>query len=599
MIFILAIVLFSAGVSAVDKYYADEAFMAAAECDSGGYSKIFSLNGTDGNQYYYCLRSAPYSSSEEFLVDSYIAFGVELCMTGYETKEISFEVYRTAADRTNGKASAISLCKKRQSRSNEGELKQVGYKPFSVTVCSGLRDSFIDRNGKVFYHCQHWEPGIVSSASGECEDTDGRDVKTADEIESQYGVVLDGDAYGFDPPIQGFTFPSGKTPAEIKQGKNFVNVYKDYCAGTYKLHEYYCDVSTKTEKGFEINCPGGGECSNGECLNPGIGRPDQDDVEGCSDADSGTGNFSVQSYIDFFNGAGTGFRYYDVCADGAGNLFEYFCKNSESSLELKSKYLGEESVSCACSGGVCIGDVTPGESCADEGGCRDGEACRETDDCAAWLFCLDGICTEKYDEENDCDDTDSKGPGFEDDSIFAAGKVTKGKAVVVDRCQDGNLREAICDGSESTEPQDLVARYKFVSCPQDDCKDEGDGGRCGERAEKICERLTFNVDSGDDGNDTCKDKYGEDAWCEGLPEVEGSAGCARAKEVTCSDEAPQDLRADITCCWNPAYEEDEDDRKLGEDEDAPEKSSGLFGSGDFGELMDLLPLLIPLFTAFC
>ena len=608
MIFVLGIVLLSASVSAVTKYKADEFFMSGAECVSKGYEKVFSLNGTDGKEYFYCLRMAPYSSSESFLVDSYLAFNVELCLSGYEIREIPFGVYKTAADRTNNITSTATLCRKRQSRSTENEIKNLDYKPFTDGVCTGIRDSFVDKNGKTIYHCQHWNPGVIPVTSGECEDTDGGDIKTIDEIESQYGIVLDEDAYGFDPPIRGLTFPAGETPAKIEEGENFVEVYKDYCVSRYKLHEHYCDVSTKTAKGIDIDCLNGGECDNGKCLNPGIGRTDQGDIEGCYDADSGANNFSISSYIDFFNNVGTGFRYFDVCANDGKKLFEYFCKNSEGAVDSKSKYKGEQFVPCNCSGGVCTGAVTPGEACADSGNCGKGEACVKNNDCVETLFCLNKICTDKYDGEYICEDSDSEfGLGEEKKSIFEPGKVTKGKIEIVDRCYGGHLSEATCAGSESTEPRKLIMKYEFAHCPEDDCKDDGNGGYCSKpETEKKCQRLSFNFKSGEDGNDICKDRYDDDeAWCDdGAPlEIEGETapGCAGPgqNEIACSDDALQDLRAKITCCWNKDY--NEDDGELEEGDAVPEKTSEESGGGFgdiFGGLMGLIPMLIPLIMAF-
>jgi len=604
IIFVFGVILLSVAVSAASEYYADEKFGDEEDCE--GYIKVFSLNGTDGNGYFYCVRMAPYSLSEEFLIDSYLVFDVEECLSGYDLREIVFDVYKTAADRVANKTETVSLCRKRQSRSTEVEIMDIDYTPFSDSACSVVRDIFIDGSGDVFYHCQQWDPGVISADSGECEDTDGGDVKTVDEIELQYGIVLDEDAYGFDPPISGLTFPEGEMPVELKKGKNFVEVKKDYCVGKYKLKEYYCDVATRTAVGVEMDCPNGGECDNGKCLGSGVPRGDQDDIEECYDIDSGKDNLTIPAYIDFFDGVGAGYRYYDVCADDGNGLFEYFCKDGESGTDSKSKFLGEESVACACSGEICTGEVVPGEACADGGNCLTGDSCLLSDDCRPGLLCLDGKCAREYDAEYPCSDTDSD-YGVEKDSIFVAGSAKKKDIWIFDRCVDSHLWEAACYGNENTEPQELILKYVFKRCPDDgDCRDDGEGGYCVKPADvPNCERLVWNVRSGESGNSICKDRYDDDdAWCDksSPPEVLGAeaAGCEGPRDVTCETPAPQDLRASIKCCWNEEY--DEDDGKIGEgDEEIVEGSGGdwFSGIGDlFGGLVGLLPYIFPLLLSF-
>jgi len=614
LVLVLALALFSANVSAVTQYIAEEFFMNKAECDSKGYTKMFSIKGADGGEYYYCLRMASYSSSEEFLVDSYLAFGVESCLSGYAPEEFTFDVYKNINDFAINKTQSINyLCVKRQARSNMNEVAEIDYVPFSDNACSGIRDTFVDASGKVFYHCQHWDPGAVSVDSGECYDTDGGDVKTISEIELRYGVVLDGDAYGFDPPISGLTFPEGEDAFELKYGKNFVEVKKDYCVSKYKLKEHYCDVSTKTIKGVEMDCPNGGECDNGKCLGGGVGRGDQLDVEMCYDIDSGKDNLTIPAYIDFFNGAGAGYRYYDVCANDGASLFEYFCKGGDSGTDSKSKFLGEESVACVCSGEVCTGEITPGVACEDSGSCVKGEACSDHRDCSSTLICLEGICVEKYEADNEwCEDTDARTGGFEEEDIFEPGIVTKADVELKDTCVNSRfILEAVCAKASDLWKSD--AKYEFKECPEEaPCEEDGNGiGRCVKPAAvPECEKLTFNVESGESGNDICKDRYEDDTvWCDEdePPEFEGGVpvpGCIglEQKEVTCESEAPQDLRASVRCCWNQEY--DEEPREIEEDEEEIEKEEsgglfeGLFGGGGLTGILEKLGPLLPLILKF-
>lgn len=598
VVFVLAVFMFSLSVSAIESYPSDERFGTAADC--AGFIPIFPINGTNGNEYFYCLKSESYSSSTEFLIDSYLAFGVEACLSGYEESAVPFEVYKSGTDRTNGVTSMVTLCKKRQSRSTEVEVRDLDYTPFSDSACSGVRDSFIDGSGDIIYHCQHWDPGVVPHGDGICEDTDGADIKTISEIEFQYGVVLSNDAYGFDPPIKGLTFPEGDIVSGFGFGENSVDVKKDYCVSRYKLKEYYCDVSTKTAVGVEINCPGGGECDNGKCLNPGVPRGVQDDVESCEDIDWGSGNRTIPAYIDFFDSVGAGYRYYDVCDDGGNGLYEYFCKDGSGGGDLKARFKGEESVNCVCSGGTCTGGAV---SCADAGNCLEGASCSSNNDCRPGLFCLNGKCARELNVEYVCTDTDSD-YGASEESIFVAGSAEKSGVRIYDRCVDTHLWEAACYGSESTEPQDLILRYVFKRCPDGgDCVDSGNGGHCiFPDIEEVCERLTFNVNAGMSGDNVCEEKYKEGAWCDdnSPPEVTGgNVGCAGPSqgEFGCGNEAQQDLRASIRCCWEQDY--NDADLRLRQGDEVIERGSGGGAIPDvMGMLVGLLPSILPIILGF-
>jgi len=623
LFFILGVVLVSSYVNA--EYVSDEFFTSRENCVNNGYSEVFYFNNSNNDTLYYCLEMKEYSSDEEFLFDSYLVFGVGECKAGYDDFE-TFMAYQSVEDYEAGSDVMITVCKKRETRSSEVEIEAIGYIPFDDELidCSGEIETFVDNTGKTIYHCRTWEPGSVELGEGICKDTDGGDIKSIDEIEEEYGVVLDGDAYGFDPYLYspqyglGLTFPYGeKSASEVVEGENFVEVKKDYCKDKYTLHEYYCDASTKQVRGIDLMCPHGGECDNGRCLYPGVARADQQEVEGCYDSDAGENNDSIFGFIDFFSNEGSGYRYYDVCASDGNGLFEYFCKNGSGSGSTMDRFKGEEVLSCSCSSGRCVGDAVVGELCDDEEGCGVGNPCLDDSDCKVWLFCLDGVCTEEYSGEYTCEDSDSLyGLGEDDSSIFTPGSVTKGKAKLVDKCQGKDLREAICAGTSSSEPQDWVAKYKFVPCPEgSDCRDDGDGAYCVKPdSRRVCERLVFNVEEGQDGNDVCKDedRYGEDAWCDDSepPEVIGGVervdrvGCegAQRRELSCDDVAPQNLRARITCCWEQEYLEDEDARKLQEDEEPISSTSSNqmdMGIGEvFGGLMQILPYLVPLIISF-
>ena len=61
LIFVLALAVFSVGVSAVDTYISDELFGNDAACEE--YTNIFSLEGADGVNYNYCVKNETWTDS--------------------------------------------------------------------------------------------------------------------------------------------------------------------------------------------------------------------------------------------------------------------------------------------------------------------------------------------------------------------------------------------------------------------------------------------------------------------------------------------------------------------------------------------------------
>ncbi len=158
MIFVLGILL-AASVIAADTYVSDEGFKTSAECDAVGYEKIFSLKGANGEDYSYCVKKEAFDSSKSFLIDSYLAFGVEICDSGrgYDQEAVlPFSVYKNLEDynRKRGSTSA-KLCMKKQSRTAE-TISKIDYQLFGLSACASennLIESFVDGAGKPIYHC--------------------------------------------------------------------------------------------------------------------------------------------------------------------------------------------------------------------------------------------------------------------------------------------------------------------------------------------------------------------------------------------------------------------------------------------------------------
>lgn len=553
------LVLFSCFAGAVPYVLKGSLLLTNCSVQDSSYDEILQFQDADNVTQHFCLLKKEFSTGDSFLIDSALQKGSEnsVCDASAFTagESFSFTAFSTETDRSANARKQMTICQKRNLRNVADGLISNSY--FSLSACTAgtTSDSFVDYNGKVVYYCKtsvDISIGTVSVGIGECYDTNGE--------------IDEGGKYGYNLGVQGMTFPAGGDAdhlGDLTSTNNYFNVKKDYCADTTKVHEYYCVTSTKLLGEADANCGSGSICKNGRCTSAGTSEADVS-VATCFDSDEGENNYTIAGYVEAFDMKGVGTRYYDVCLED-GKMWEYYCSSSSGSV---GEMIGKEEVLCegsdegACNNRACISGVSSGgEEEEAEGECTAGEV-----RCA--------LCSENL-------QSGSAGSWF--DNLIGSAE-DAWLWVITLRDMEDSENPADCQYERVTsvvqecrEEDGELAWYRTDACTGNQfCKE----GVCEEiGSDEECERDTLVEDNGENGDDACQAKFGEDAYCsdeDNKVEIIGSQGCSGSKEVSCSSESIIDnMKVDITCCILGELE-------VVEGYEEPQTSSGTSGSSGSG-----------------